>query len=138
MCALGGGNGENVCLGEVLSQVGGGRELELCVCGGGLELYRVSLALHHFLLSCPTRPAGRDYRNQPVSQLVCSCSGRQLWGDTLAGHTMQMAGSLKFSAVSTSCGDLQVGWGGGGPSSSQLSPPAVGTCRWGGDRKSVV
>ena len=52
---------------------------------------------------------GRDQRGQPVAELVCSCSGgRQLWADRVQGCVVQLTGTLNFSAVSTSTGDLLV------------------------------
>eukprot|EP00798_Chlamydomonas_sp_ICE-L_P018440 gene18440-24915_t len=54
--------------------------------------------------------AGRDQRGRAYAELVCSCSGRPTWLDRIEGGGViaQMAGSLSFSAVSTSTGDLQV------------------------------
>ena len=55
--------------------------------------------------------AARDPRGRPLAELLCSCSGSPLWADRLqgCGSVAQLAGSLKFAAVSTSTGDLQVG-----------------------------
>lgn len=64
---------------------------------------------------------GRDHNGAPQAEVACRCGDSQLWADLVAGQVSVMCGSLKFAALATNRGDLQVY----SSSGRRLLPPVV-------------
>jgi hypothetical protein len=46
--------------------------------------------------------------DRATADVVCSCSGKQVWADRISGCVVRLAGSLNYAAVGLRDGSLQV------------------------------